>query len=394
MRILFVSMSESIHTVRWISQIADEGWDLHLFPSVDQGITHPQLRGVDIHHSFYVHHDKISNVQFHGIPVPTRGLAWKGIGLLRMINADYRVRQLNRLIKKIQPDIIQSLEFQAGGYLTYKAKMNYQGVFPPWIATNWGSDIYFFRRDKDHEKKIQELLEACDYYSSECQRDIDLAEKMGFRGRYLPVIPNGGGYDIKTMIEYRQDSRPSDRRVVIVKGYQGWAGRALVALEAIESCAELLQGYDIVVYSGTSLDVKMKVRDIREKFGIRISLLPQVSHEELMEVFGRSRIYIGLSISDGISTSLLESMIMGTFPIQSETACADEWISDGISGFIVPAEDPETTAAAIRRALVDDDLVDQASVINEKIAWKRLDQSVVKPQVIRMYEEIYAENGF
>ena len=93
-------MSESIHTVRWISQVADEGWDLHLFPSVDQGITHPQLRGVDIYHSFYVHHEKIPNVRFNGIPVPTRGMAWKGIGLQRMIDADYRVRQLNRLIKK------------------------------------------------------------------------------------------------------------------------------------------------------------------------------------------------------------------------------------------------------------------------------------------------------
>ena len=385
-------MSESIHTARWVSQIADEGWDLHLFPSVDQGITHPQLRGVDIHHSFYVHHEKTPNVQFHGIPVPTRGVAWKGIGLLRMIDADYRVRQLNRLIKKIQPDIIQSMEFQAGGYLTYKAKMSYRGTFPPWIATNWGSDIYFFRRDKDHEKKIRELLGACDYYSSECQRDIDLAEKMGFRGRYLPVIPNGGGYDVKTMIEYRRDSRPSDRRIVIVKGYQGWAGRALIALEAVESCAELLQGYEIVVYSGTSPNVKMKVQNLREKSGIQISLLPQVSHEDLMKLFGRSRIYIGLSISDGISTSLLESMIMGAFPIQSETACGDEWISDGVSGFIVPAEDPEAIAAALRRALTDDDLVDQASLINENIARQRLDQSVVKPQVIRMYEEIYAEN--
>jgi glycosyltransferase involved in cell wall biosynthesis len=386
-------MSESIHTVRWISQIADEGWDLHLFPSVDQGITHSQLRGVDIHHSFYVHHEKIPTVRFHGIPVPTRGMAWKGIGLQRLIDADYRVHQLNRLIKKIQPDIIQSLEFQAGGYLTHKAKMNYSGTFPPWIATNWGSDIYFFRRDKDHERKIRELLEACDYYSSECQRDIVLAEKMGFRGRYLPVIPNGGGYDVRAMRAYSQEGRPSDRRIVIVKGYQGWAGRALVALEAVESCAELLQGYEVVVYSGTSPEVKTKVQNLQEKSGIQISLIPQVSHEELMKLFGRSRIYIGLSISDGISTSLLESMIMGTFPIQSDTACADEWISDGISGFIVPAEDPETIATAIRRALTDDDLVDRASVINERVAGQRLDQSVVKPQVIRMYEEIYAEIG-
>ena len=33
---------------------------------------------------------------------------------------------------------------------------------------------------------------------------------------------------------------------------------------------------------------------------------------------------------------------MGSFPIQSDTACADEWIEDGVSGLIVPPEDPDS----------------------------------------------------
>jgi len=71
----------------------------------------------------------------------------------------------------------------------------------------------------------------------------------------------------------------------------------------------------------------------------------------MLHYYGRARIYIGLSISDAISTSLLEAMVMGAFPIQSCTACADEWIEDGKSGFIVPPEDPHVIAEAIRRAL-------------------------------------------
>ena len=33
MKILFVAMGNSIHLARWISQINDEGWDIHLFPT-------------------------------------------------------------------------------------------------------------------------------------------------------------------------------------------------------------------------------------------------------------------------------------------------------------------------------------------------------------------------
>ena len=37
MRILFVAMADSVHTARWISQIDDQGWDIHLYPSIDCG---------------------------------------------------------------------------------------------------------------------------------------------------------------------------------------------------------------------------------------------------------------------------------------------------------------------------------------------------------------------
>lgn len=53
MKILFVAMSDSIHTARWINQIADRGWDIRLFPSIDCGITHPELKNVHVYHSFY-----------------------------------------------------------------------------------------------------------------------------------------------------------------------------------------------------------------------------------------------------------------------------------------------------------------------------------------------------
>ena len=46
MRILFVAMSDSIHTARWINQIADREWDLHLFSSVDYGVLHPEMRNI------------------------------------------------------------------------------------------------------------------------------------------------------------------------------------------------------------------------------------------------------------------------------------------------------------------------------------------------------------
>jgi glycosyltransferase involved in cell wall biosynthesis len=58
----------------------------------------------------------------------------------------------------------------------------------------------------------------------------------------------------------------------------------------------------------------------------------------MLDLFASSRIYVGISLSDGISTSLLEAMAMGAFPIQTSTACVDEWFADGVSGYRIDKE--------------------------------------------------------
>jgi len=391
LRILFVAMSESIHAARWISQIADQGWDLHLFPSVDYGITHPDLRNVTVHHSVYgKQQNRDRTVDLRGVPVVSGAFAYLGRHALKRTWPDYRAFQLHRLIKTLRPDIIHSMEIQAAGYLTLDVKKRCAGQCSPWIATNWGSDLYLFGRMAEHVDRIKAVLAACDYYSCECQRDVCLARDLGLRGQVLPVLPNTGGFDLARVAQFRQPGPTSARRLILLKGYQHWAGRALVGLRAIALCASKLQGYRVVIYSA-GRDVRIAAELAAQSTGIPIDTIPECSHEDMLRLYGQARIYIGLSISDAISTSLLEAIVMGAFPIQSCTACADEWIVDGQTGFIVPPEDPEPIAAALRRAVADDALVDRAADLNIQTARERLDQSVIRPQVVAMYEMVMAQ---
>ncbi len=279
------------------------------------------------------------------------------------------------------------MEIQAAGYLTMDVRKKYGGQFPPWIVTNWGSDIYLFGRLAEHVDRIKDVLAACDYYSCECQRDVQLAKQMGLKGKVLPVLPNGGGFDLTRVVQFRQPGPTSQRRLILLKGYTGWAGRALVGLRAIALCAKELKGYSIAVYLAKK-NVKRAADLVSRSAGIPIEVIPYCSHEDMLRLFGRARLSIGLSISDAISTTLLEAMVMGAFPIQSCTACADEWIVDGESGFIVPPEDPEPIVAAIRRAVSDDALVDRASEVNARVARERLDQEIIKPQAIAIYQRV------
>ncbi len=179
----------------------------------------------------------------------------------------------------------------------------------------------------------------------------------------------------------------------MLKGYQHWAGRALVGLRALERCAEILKDYEIVIYSA-SPETVIAAELFQHTTHVKTTILPlQTDHNEILRHHGSARISIGLSISDALSTSSIEALAMGAFPIQSNTACIDEWIEDGKTGMIVPPEDPDVIERAIRKALTDDNLVDNAAIVNLKTTKERLDSRQLRSQIIDIYTGIAKEKG-
>lgn len=392
MRILFVAMAESSHTARWVKQLANTGWDMHVFDAMAAGVG-LELSGVTAYTVF-------------SSPVPTPHLIahhaattlWPGRNPLskRLLPRlatrlmPPRARMLAELIKQLKPDVVHSLEMQHESYIVLEAQRLLGAEFSmPWIYSSWGSDLYLYGNDPHHRDRIKAVLAACDYYIADCARDIVLAQQLGFRGEVLGVYPGVGGFAIAEMRQYMQADTPATRRVIALKGYDGWAGRARVGLRALRQCADQLRDYSIEIYSAGK-KTKLLAAWLSQQTGLRVRVIPQSSHVEILKLMGRARTAIGLSISDGTPNSMLEAMTMGALPIQSDTVSTGEWITDGVNGLLVPPEDVDRVAAAVRRALLDDDLVDQAAQLNYQMAMERLDVALIQPQVCALYERVAA----
>ncbi|NJD24020.1 MAG: glycosyltransferase family 4 protein [Betaproteobacteria bacterium] len=420
-RILFVAMQMSTHTARWINQIADEGWDLHLFP-VNHLPAIPEMRGVTVHQPWQMFRPRRMLRTLFGRDVVAQdrersqaGLPVKAIyPFLPMVHPLARVATgakyvrlgeseaqapfafgphvLARLIRRLKPDLIHSLEFQHCGYNVLRAKEIIGQDFPAWFATNWGSDIYYYRRFDDHRRQISRLLRSIDFYSCECERDVTIARELGMDAYVLPVMPNTGGLNLVELEAVRNRSITSKRRLVMVKGYQHFAGRALVALDAIERCSEALQGFKVVVFSASAETIK-RVDELKKSNRIDIDILPYANHETMLNLFGDARVYLGVSISDAISTSMLEAMATGAFPIQTNTSCCDEWIDDGREGFIIPCDNVGVIAERLARALLDDALVDCAAERNWRTVRARLDSELLRHKAVAFYDQIFDRLG-
>jgi glycosyltransferase involved in cell wall biosynthesis len=260
----------------------------------------------------------------------------------------------------------------------------------PWIVTTWGSDIFYYQRFPEHLDKIKQLLQTCDYLIPDCKRDVALARDYGFAGDVPLILPGSGGYPVAEMRLLMSPGKSSNRRVIVVKGYEGWAGRALKAVAALEMCAELLYNYDIFVYAASPAVVK-RLSALRAQRSIRITALPRSPHRSILQLFGRARIALAVNVTDGIPNAMLEAMTMGAFPIQSDTQSTSEWITDGVNGLLVDPDNPESIAAAVRRAIKDDQLIDAAASRNLKLITDRLDLAAIRPRVIDMYRTIAAQ---
>ena len=388
------------------------GWDLHLYPSDIDPFVHPDFRQVVVHDvekckealSGHQGSSTIGGLSEQGNQFKQRlkrcrffqlGVMKKIMTIRSAIRYKWRWRKelrrrvssLTALINELRPDIVHSLEIQHAGYITQLVKKNMPQGFPLWIVTNWGADIHYFGNMPEHAAKIRSVLESCDYYSCETKRDVQLARDFGFKGEILPVLPNTGGFDLAKIDSLKKSGLTSDRRVILLKGPQGWVYRGLVGLRALVLCADVLKGYTIAIYLAAP-EVRDAAIALSKETGIPVEIIPYCSHEEMLRWHSRARISIGLAMSDGISTSFLEAIVMGSFPIQSNTGGAGDWIVDGQTGILVPPEDTAAIATAVRRVLTDDELVDLAAVANEKTVRERLDYEHVRSQVMAMYQTV------
>lgn len=394
LRILFVAQAVSIHTARWITQLRGQGWDLHLFDMLG-GLPHAELGGITEYSLMFPRKlPPITGRPSYGAAVFLRHgwdpfpLSVAGFFARRVFRN--RNRRLASLIRSLRPDVIHSFELQTESYHLLDVAELLGGSLPaPWIVTTWGSDIFYFQDFPAHLDKIKALLQKCDYLIPDCHRDEVLAREYGFTGIVPLVLPGPGGYPLVEMREHMAPGPVSNRRLIMLKGYQGWAGRALVALQAVERLADALSGYEIILYAA-SPEILPKVEEIRARWGLRIRVLPRCPHDEILEHFGRARLAIGVNLTDGVPNAMLEAMALGAFPIQSDTESTAEWITDGQNGLLVDPGDPEGIARAIRRALLDDALVESAAATNTRLLTERIDLAHVRPKVIDMYRRIAA----
>jgi glycosyltransferase involved in cell wall biosynthesis len=367
----------SIHVNRWVENLKTSGHDIYWFDVMSRGSLNSPFISKDRQ---FIDWKKRKLPYIKGeyfLSKKTPVFFSKVQPFLEVTSAEY----LEVIINTVKPDVVHSFELQSCSFPILKTMKKHPDL--KWIYSCWGSDIYYYSKFKKELKKIKSVLNRVDYLIADCYRDQKLSIQFGFKGKVLDVIYGGGGFDIEGFEKYKLEL--NQRKIILVKGYEHNFGRALNIIKALSLIPNTINDYEVHVF-GTHEIVQGFIE--RNNLPFKIYGRHNLKHEDLLKLMGKSLIYIGNSTSDGMPNTLLEAIVMGSFPIQSNPGnVTEEIITDGFNGLLIHnPQNVDEIKAIIIKALKDENLRDVSFLNNTELANSKLNYDVINEKIRNIYQ--------
>ena len=393
-KILFIGPGESSHTHSWIALLDGADFNIRLF-SLPQGSPPPhwpiktyltEYGQNDIdpsNRSYLLASGKLKRFASRSVAALLKQ-AWTPGPLIE----DW----LAQIIRQWQPDIIHTLGMESGGELYFDVRNKY-GLdgFGKWILqTRGGSDLALRHLNPELRPRLGEVLRSCDLLVSDNQQNFDIAREMGVREDQLASIapvPGTGGIDVDDL-QARRHEPPSQRRLILwPKAYECPWSKALPVFEALKICGEQIQPYEIHILA-TTPETRAWYLALPEAIREHCHIDGRVPRERVFELMTRARVMLAPSLVDGVPNSLYEAMAAGALPIVSPLETIQPLVENERHVLFARNLYPNEIAAALQRAMTDDQLVDSVAAQNLPLVRRIANRADIRKKVISFYKEI------
>jgi glycosyltransferase involved in cell wall biosynthesis len=357
-------MIDSIHLARYIEKniSSNKNFVYILIGSTPSTRIHPKIiECIKDGKMYYFYHKRfivdilIQNAPCHILKVLSKLFSKK---LQSSYESNYQIRNYQNFVKQeCNIIILHIFEMQWAGYMCLN-DINFLKEKTKIYYTNYGSDIAYFGKFPDHLLKINDLLSKVDLYFSECKRDIEIVKKLGYQGRIAPLNLNSP-INTSKIWKVGNLSKTSTRRIISIKAYDSFVGRSVSILDALLELSSHLEGFKLVFFSASHYfrDVIAVPQLVNCGIQHEIYLHGSLNEVQMYDLLTKSRIILSNSKCDGVSTSILEGIINGAYPITSSSGCLADWVELGENN-LFDWRDFSKMKSNILEALSNDQLVD------------------------------------
>jgi glycosyltransferase involved in cell wall biosynthesis len=281
---------------------------------------------------------------------PEHGIPLVDLGMKRGFPDAQSLFKLSRLIRDFQPDVVHSHMFHAN--LLARAVRLIQ-PFPVLVCTLHALTMAGVKRDWTGIFEFAHQI--TDGLAERTTTVCHAAAKYYVRRRAVPagkmmMVPNG----IDTLnFRPTADSRERVRRELGVEGRFVWLAAARLEMTKayptmLRAVARLGEGNHLLLICGQGSmldDLKKLVSELELGYHVRFLGL----RSDVAELMGAADAFALSSDTEGLPLVLLQASAAGLPIVATNVAGNAEVVVDGVSGYLVPPQDPQAFAQAMMR---------------------------------------------
>lgn len=331
MKVFLLSDVDSPHTIKWATSLAKKGIDIVLFG----------LGKLTV--SDYKNFDNIK------IFTLNQRITRKE-GNFEKIKYLIALPIIKRIIKEEKPDILHSHYATSYGFLGALTS------FHPFIISVWGSDVFSFPKRSFLHKIILEFnLKKADKILSTSH--IMAKETKIYTNKDVEVIPFG--VDIEVFKPFNVEGFFDKNDIVIgtIKTLEPQYGveYLIKAFKILNDRYPFLSLKFLIVGDGS---LQEKLKKLCKDLGIsdRTIFAGRVPYSEIPRYHNILTIFVALSNSESFGVSVVEAMACGKPVVVSDIGGLPEVVENGVTGFVVPPNNPQEAANAIEKLILDENL--------------------------------------
>jgi len=294
---------------------------------------------------------------------------------------------LRRVIREVQPDLIQAGPLQRSAFLVALTGFRRGRKSIPLLSMSWGYDL-IFDADKNAFWRwaTRYTLKRSVMMLGDCHTIRQLAVSHGMPDERIVTFP--WGVDLKQFRpQEHSDQGKQSFTLLSTRGWEPIYGVDVIARAFVQAAHQAPNLRLVMLGNGSQASL---LRQIFLNAGTtqQVVFPGQVSQTDLPHYYQSADLYMSASHSDGTSISLLEAMACGVPALVSDIPGNQEWVTHGENGWIFPDGDAQALTETILQAVENRSHLHNMGAIARELTEQRADWTKNFQKLLQTYGKV------
>lgn len=363
MKVLLLSDAYSIHTVKWAKSLSKKGIEIAVFSlNFNENEANPYQNDINVKVYYCVNKN-----------AKKRSSGFAKLSYLSALPA------LKKAISEFKPDIVHA------HYASSYGLLGALSGFHPYIISVWGSDVFDFPNISFlHKAVINYNLAKADRILS--TSEVMAVETKKYTDKEVIVTPFGIELDKFKPLKVNSLFDKNDIVIGTVKTLEEKYGiEYLIKAFAIVKDKHKYLPLKLLIVGAGSLSTALK--NLTYDLGIEKDTVftGKIAHELVPVYDNMLSVSVSVSNSESFGVAVIEASACGKPVVVSDVGGLPEVVKDGITGIVVPPRNPEKTAEAIEKLVLDDSMRKQMGAAGREHVAQFYDWNKNVEQMVDIY---------